>query len=99
MKELLAIDLDDVSKDTILNFHLDNAKSVIESYLNIELTDEDEIRYKNVIVELAIYYRNNFEMTGIKSSTVGRVSKSYEDSYIPKDIKAKLPSPYVRIMG
>jgi len=93
MKELLGIS--DTSKDTTLNFHLDNAQLAIKNYSNI---DEIPETLNSTIVKLAIFYYKNDSLVGVIQSTQGSRSKTLVDG-IPQSIKDCLPPPRIKVMG
>jgi len=95
MKELLGISIADTSKDTVLNFHLQNAQSAIKSYSNINEIPEN---LNNVIVKLAIFYYRNVNLVGVTQSTQGSRSKTLVDG-IPQSIKDCLPCPRIKVVG
>jgi len=98
LKDLLGID--DDSKDTILNFYLDKAILIAQTYKNYEFTDEDINKYTNPIVELAMYCYNNKDYTGITQMTQGNRSITFNSSSvaIPSEIKQALGLPRVGVL-
>lgn len=93
MRDLLGII--DTSKDTILNFHLENAVLAIKNYCNVDAIPES---YNNAIVKLAIFYYKNESLIGVTQSTQGSRSKTLVDG-IPQSIKDCLPPPRIKVMG
>ncbi|KUO75710.1 MAG: hypothetical protein APF81_17695 [Desulfosporosinus sp. BRH_c37] len=83
----------DSSKVDLLNFYLIKSKNVIKKYC---VLTEDEYLVKDFTqqtVELALSYYLNMKNVGLKNSSEGSKSKSFETGDIPASIKATLPSP------
>lgn len=95
MKELLGISVTDTSKDSILNFHLENAQLAIKNYCNIDVI---QTYMNSVVVKLAIFYYKNESLIGVIQSTQGSRSKTLVDG-IPQSIKDCLPPPRIKVMG
>ncbi len=98
IKELLGISLEDITKDTTLNFYLSKSKNAIRTYLNIDLTVDNETLYQNQIVELAMFYYNNRKEIGKVQQSQGSRSQSLVDG-IPQSIKETLPLPKIKVVG
>ncbi|MEA4926308.1 hypothetical protein SDC9_197773 [bioreactor metagenome] len=94
-KELLGISIDDTSKDSVLNFHVENAQLAIKTYCNIDQIPES---LNNTTVKLAIFYYKNDSQVGVIQSTQGSRSKTLVDG-IPQSIKDLLPLPRIKVMG
>ena len=95
MKELLGIDLEDISKDNILNHYLNKSQIAIKAYCNI---DEIPESLNDIIIDLAIFFYRNRSTEGLKQSTQGSRSQSMVDG-IPESIKACLPLPRIKVVG
>ncbi len=98
LKQLLNIT--DTSKDIVLNHHLSKAKKSIQSYLC--WTDEEFIDGENTfqtqIVDLAMYYYQNRNNSGVIQQSQGSRSQTFERG-IPKEIIQSLPMSRVRVVG
>lgn len=83
----------DSTKVDILNFYLIKSKNLIKKYC---VMTEEEYLAKDLTqqtVELTLFYYQNSKSLGLKSSSEGSKSKSFQDGAIPDSIKATLPSP------
>lgn len=98
LKELLNIDVTDVSKDTILNFYIKKAKNAIMKYCVLTEEEFTSSKLDNQNIELAMYYYQNRKNLGVKSGSEGNKSKSFEYEGIPISIKETLPLPKVKLM-
>ena len=98
LKELLNINTEDTSKDTILNFYIEKSTKSIKHYLNIDMTEEEKEEYNNQIVDLAHYYYVNKSSQGYKQFTQGSRSVTLSNN-IPDTIKIQLPPPRVKVVG
>ncbi|OCZ52196.1 phage head-tail connector protein [Dehalobacter sp. TeCB1] len=92
MKELLGIDLLDVSKDTALNHYLNKSQIAIKSYCNMTEIPES---LDDIVVDLAIFFYQNPQ--GVTQATQGSRSKTIVDG-IPESIKSCLPLPRIKVM-
>lgn len=104
IKILTGIDLEDDSKDDLLNLYIKRAIYTIKNYLNNDrLTDEDiETLHREAIVSLVVDAQRieSSGNKGIKSQTQGARSVTYADEKsfsITDDIKAILPVPKVKM--
>lgn len=99
LKELLNINTEDTSKDTILNFYLDLAQKAIKNYLNVDSLEELDL--DNAIIELTTYFYNNRDKVGYTQISQGSRSVTLSQSKIgiPSHILAILPSPRVKVVG
>ncbi len=95
MKELLGLDLTDITKDNILNHFLSKSQIAIKAYCNIEEIPES---LNDIIVDLAIFFYRNRTSEGLRQSSQGSRSQTLIDG-IPESIKSCLPLPKVKLMG
>lgn len=95
MKDILNLDINDFSKDTILEHYLNRAKQSILTYCNVDILD---IKYNSVIVDYAVYLYQNRSNTGLTSKKQGERSISLEQG-IPEQIKQSLPLPKIKVIG
>lgn len=105
LKTLLNIDLNDKSKDNILNYIINNSKIKIDNYLvlNTDFKDvikdlEFEEKYFNAIVELSKYDFNNMKNIGIKSYTESKRSVTYKDSNNNNGSTSSLPQEIIDLL-
>lgn len=92
LKEYLEIE--DTSKDVLLNILLDMAQDIIKQYCVIDALDDS---FNNAIVLLAAYLYNMHSKEGFNSISQGARSVSFARE-IPDFIKAILPLPKVRVV-
>ena len=96
LKILLGMATDDISKDAILQYHLQQARLVAEGYCNIiELAE----RYDSIVINLAYYLYRNQDVLGYSQKTEGERSVGFTSSDIPDYIKEALPKPKIVIGG
>jgi hypothetical protein len=93
LKQLIGIDVTDVSKDDILNHYLKKAKSNIIGYCNVESLPID---YDEVVVDYAVYLYKNKDSVGLMQKQEGERSASYEPG-IPQSIRLALPLPKIKV--
>ncbi len=96
VKMLLGIDLDDASKDDVLNHFIGLALKMALSYCYISEISEE---YNGAIAELAVYLYKNKDSTGYKQKSEGERSVTYQDGAIPEYIKSSLPLPKIKVGG
>lgn len=94
MKELLGIDLMDISKDNILNHYLNKSQIAIKSYCNIDLIPAS---LDAIVIDLAISYYRNKDSQGIVQQSQGSRSQTLIDG-IPNSIKDCLPTTKIKVV-
>lgn len=95
MKMLLGIDINDTSKDNILNHYLNKAINIILGYCNI---DSLNAKYNELASDYAVYLYKNKDLDGLESKTEGDKSIKIKDG-IPENIKKALPLPKIKVGG
>lgn len=93
LKQILGIELFDISKDDILTHYLKKANSIILGYCNIDLLPS---AYDDVIVDYAMYLYKNKDSEGLVHKREGERSASYEPG-IPQSIRLALPLPKIKV--
>lgn len=91
--------------DELIEVFISNAIYSIKNYLNNDNVSDEIVleKYPNVIMELAIraYMSRELGATGLKSITQGQRSVTFDSLSSPMaitdDLKAMLPTPYVRL--
>lgn len=96
LKLLLGTDLEDTSKDAILQYYLQQARLMAEGYCNITELPE---RYDSTVINLAYYLYRNQDLLGYSKKTEGERSVGLTSSDIPDYIKEALPKPKIVIGG
>lgn len=96
LKILLGMATDDISKDAILQYHLQQARLVAEGYCN---TTELPERYDSTVINLAYYLYRNQDVLGYSQKTEGERSVGLTSSDIPDYIKEALPKSKIVIGG
>ncbi|WP_160678751.1 head-tail connector protein [Clostridium sp. C8-1-8] len=103
LKQLL--DIEDNSKDTLLNIYIDRATLVIQQYLNRgQTTDEVQELYSTAIIYLVekAYNTKNNTKDGIKQIQQGQRNVIYRDNVnlfsIEDTVKSMLPLPLIGLM-
>lgn len=96
LKILLGIVIEDTSKDTILQYYLQQARLMAEEYCNITELPE---RYDSTVVNLAYYLYCNQDVIGYSQKVEGERSISLISNGIPDYIKDALPKPKIMIGG
>lgn len=103
LKQLL--DIEDNSKDTLLNIYIDRATLVIQQYLNRgQTTEEVQDLYSTAIIFLAEKAYNTKKNTkdGIKQIQQGQRNVIYRDNVdlfsIDDTVKSMLPLPLIGLM-
>lgn len=95
IKQLLEIDIDDMSKDSVLNHFIKRSKDIILAYCNVtELSSE----YSDTIVDFAAYLYKNRNNTGFIEKKEGERSIAFEIG-IPENIRIALPLPKIKVGG
>ncbi|WP_425446670.1 phage head-tail connector protein [Dethiothermospora halolimnae] len=95
MKELLGIDTEDTSKDSILNHFLNKARNIILTYCNVDELSSD---YDGVVVDFAVYLYKNKNNTGVMKKIEGERSVTFEIG-LPENIRLALPLPKIKVGG
>lgn len=95
MKMLLGIDINDTSKDNILNHYLNKTIIIILGYCNIDALDT---KYNDIASDYAVYLYKNKDLEGLESKTEGDKSVKIKDG-IPENIKKALPLPKIKVGG
>ena len=96
LKILLGMATEDISKDAILEYYLQQARIMAEEFCNITELPE---RYDTTVINLAFYLYRNQDVLGYSQKTEGERSVSLTSSGIPDYIKDALPKPKVVIGG
>ncbi|HHX62458.1 MAG TPA: DNA-packaging protein [Epulopiscium sp.] len=95
IKELLGIDIEDTSKDGMINHFLGKARSIALAYCN---TGELPQQYDGTIVDFAVYLYKNRNAAGIIKKVEGERSIVFEIG-IPENIRLALPPPKIKVGG
>lgn len=95
MKDLTDIEVDDVTKDHVLEHYYISAKQGILAYC---LVDELPSKYDSVFINYGVYLYINRKYIGVSHSKQGERSITLE-SGLPKTIKDSLPLPKVKVRG
>lgn len=96
LKILLGIATEDISKDAILQYYMQQARLVAEGYCNITELPE---HYDSTVINLAYYLYRNQDVLGYSQKTEGERSVGLTSSDIPDYIKEALPKPKIVIGG
>ncbi|MEC1725855.1 phage head-tail connector protein [Schinkia azotoformans] len=82
----LILDINDTSKDSILNLYIGRSTNFIKNYCNITEIPES---LNGVIEDIAVFYYRNKGVENIQSEGKGSLSESYIKS-LPADIVSEL---------
>ncbi|AIQ11338.1 phage head-tail connector protein [Paenibacillus durus] len=93
MKQLLGVELTDISKDDILTHYLNKARNNILGYCNIDVLSNT---YDDTVVDYAVYLYKNKDSVGLTQKQEGERSASYEPG-IPQSIRLALPLPRIKV--
>ena len=91
----------DISKDAILTLYIHKAVTLITNYLNASATIpplDISLTYPDAVIEYVTICINRKGNEGIKQSSQGSRSQTYDDS-LPSSVRALLPVPFARMMG
>jgi len=97
LKQLLGIDINDTSQDSVYGFYITKSKNAIMKYSLLNEDDYIKASLDNQTIELAMYFYQNKKQIGLKNSSEGNKSKSFEEG-IPSSIKITLPKPAIYSM-
>ena len=97
LKIILEMDIDDTSKDDLLNFYITKAQNVIMKYCVLTEDEYLAVNLTNQTAELAMFYYKNKKNSGLKSKAEGTRNFTYSESAIPTDIKETLPLPMITL--
>lgn len=90
-----------VEDETLINYYIDKACTMIKEYLRTDKTTEDiQIRYKEAIIQaVVIFSRETKEGGNVQSKSQGARSVTYvanTSNNLDNSVKALLPKPKVR---
>jgi len=97
----------DNSVDNLLNIYIRQGVTRVTAYMNfpdapitdpVTLPVDVATAYPDVLIEYAVVMCRKKGNEGIKSSSQGSRSVTYE-SGLPDSVKDLLPSPFIRMMG
>ncbi len=95
MKDILNVDIGDVTKNHMLEHFLVTSRQSLENYCQVESLD---LIYDNVVMNYATYLYKNRAYIGVVKNTQGERSITLEMG-IPQAIKESLPLPRVKVIG
>ncbi|WP_282804271.1 phage head-tail connector protein [Clostridium tetani] len=98
----ILLNINDNSKDSILNIYIRKATTLIQNYINNPNLAIDYIQqnFQDAIIDIVINAYNFKDNKNIKSMTQGARSITYADNtafVITDSVANLLPTPYVRM--
>ncbi|AAO36100.1 hypothetical protein DP149_10225 [Clostridium tetani] len=98
----ILLNINDNSKDSILNIYIRKATTLIQNYLNNYNFKSDYIQanFKDAIIDIVVSAYNFKDNKNIKSKTQGARSITYADNTaftITDSVANLLPMPYVKM--
>ncbi|BDR72640.1 hypothetical protein K144316041_13480 [Clostridium tetani] len=98
----ILLNINDNSKDSILNIYIRKASTLIQNYLNNPnfTTDYILVNFQDAITDMVVNAYNFKSNKNIKSKTQGARSITYADNtafVITDSVANLLPMPYVRM--
>lgn len=98
----ILLEINDYSKDNLLNLYIRRAITVIKYYINNDSFDDSHIEqnYPDAIIEIVVLAYRNKGKENVKSITQGARSVTYSDGTtfaITDVVKAILPQPFIKM--
>ncbi|KEH95744.1 hypothetical protein Z962_07925 [Clostridium botulinum C/D str. BKT12695] len=95
----ILLNINNNSKDSILNIYIRKATTLIQNYLNKFTCDYIQQNFQDATIDIVVNAYNFKDNKNIKSMTQGAKSVTYSDNtafVITDSVASLLPMPYVR---